>query len=354
MKLLGEHDSRRLLVIPFAPGIGDMVMMEPLMRAVGRALPDWHLTMVAREYAADLLPAGSCEVVSPSYFVTEAPAPLKPLHRLVPQRLIAWMAEPAMALDLGPFERVLNLFWAWEGHTPFSRWWTPQWPPEPDVPHAIDILASYLEVELGIGIPGPERFPRIEPASDAVSWARGFLKEKGVRPGRPVAGLVPVASDSLKWWDVAKWAEVNDELSSDGWQTLLLAPANHAHAQDIYAACGEKPLWPSATLRQLVALLSLSGVVVGVDTGPLHVASALGVPWVGLFGPTNPDLIGPYDRSRGMPLLANFPRPRPVRTAGWPSRIATPNALLCPGQGAPRSCRPPKCWSRWRLYPPAR
>lgn len=48
--------------------------------------------------------------------------------------------------------------------------------------------------------------------------------------------------------------------------------------------------------------------MVGVDTGLLHAASPLGVPWVGLFGATNPDLIGPYDRSRGQALVAHFPK----------------------------------------------
>ena len=53
-------------------------------------------------------------------------------------------------------------------------------------------------------------------------------------------------------------------------------------------------------------LLDRCDLVVGVDTGLLHMAGALDVPWVGLFGPTNPEVTGPYDRSNGIALVASF------------------------------------------------
>jgi hypothetical protein len=58
--------------------------------------------------AADLLPPGDYELVNRFYFVNETPPPLRPVHRLIPQPLIAWAAEPAIALDLGPFDRVID------------------------------------------------------------------------------------------------------------------------------------------------------------------------------------------------------------------------------------------------------
>jgi ADP-heptose:LPS heptosyltransferase len=48
-----------------------------------------------------------------------------------------------------------------------------------------------------------------------------------------------------------------------------------------------------ASLDRVAALLDRCDLVVGVDTGLLHMAGALGAPWVGLFGPTNPDVTGP-------------------------------------------------------------
>jgi heptosyltransferase-1 len=51
---------------------------------------------------------------------------------------------------------------------------------------------------------------------------------------------------------------------------------------------------PRTNLRQLAGLLRDASVVVGGDTGPLHLAAALGTPVVGLYGPTNPARNGPY------------------------------------------------------------
>ncbi len=50
------------------------------------------------------------------------------------------------------------------------------------------------------------------------------------------------------------------------------------------------------TLRQLVALLEKASLVIANDSGPMHIAAALGRPLVTLFGPTNPVRTGPYER----------------------------------------------------------
>jgi ADP-heptose:LPS heptosyltransferase len=304
----GNREERRLLLIPFAPGIGDVVMMEPLLRAVCARLPEWRVTMVAKEYAADLLQPGEYRLVSPRYFVTEPPAPLRPLDRLIPRRFVAWAAEPAMALDLGPFDRVINLFWVWENQIPFDRWWTPQWPPQEGVRHTVDLLADHLEGELGARIPEEERVPRLQVFPGAAGWVEHYLRHWR-RGERPLVSLVVSAANALKWWVVEGWARLNDGLSRLGCDTLLVAPRSHPHARQVYEACEVKPLWPEVGLRRLAALLARSAVVVGIDTGPLHMAAALGVPWIGLYGASNPSLIGPYEREKGRTLVARFPKP---------------------------------------------
>jgi len=311
---MGSRDdgARHLLLIPFAPGIGDTVMMEPLIRAMRSQLPSWRLTVVAREHAADLIPPRGFEYVRSSCFVERAPAPLRPFHRFIPQWLIAMAAEPAMAMNLGPFERVLNLFWVWESRVPFHRWWTPGRFPRDGVRHTVDVLAEYLEDELGITIPEVERIPRLEPLPAALDWADAYLDAHGVL-GMPLASLVTSSANSLKWWSVSKWAELNERLVRFGWRTLMVAPAGNHHAQQVNDGCATKPLWPRADLQQVAALLSQSDLVVGIDTGPLHMAAALGTPWVGLFGPTNPRVIGPYSYSAGRAVVARFPKPASCR-----------------------------------------
>jgi ADP-heptose:LPS heptosyltransferase len=60
------------------------------------------------------------------------------------------------------------------------------------------------------------------------------------------------------------------------------------------AAAYTPAIAPATTLLQLAALVARSRVFVGGDTGPLHLAAAVGTPTVALFGPSNPERNGPY------------------------------------------------------------
>src|SRR5262249_37441442 len=56
----------------------------------------------------------------------------------------------------------------------------------------------------------------------------------------------------------------------------------------------------------VAGMIARCDLVVGVDTGLLHMAGALDIPWVGLFGPTNPVVTGPYNPEGGIGLVAPF------------------------------------------------
>jgi ADP-heptose:LPS heptosyltransferase len=326
------RESHRVLLIPFAPGIGDTIMMEPLIRAVQKGLPGWRLSVAAREHATDILRPHGFDFVYPSVFVERTPGPLRPIHRYIPQRVVAWLAEPAMVLDLGAFDKVINLFLAWERELPFDEWWTPQWPLQAGVVHTVDMMASYLERELQIEIPWDERLPRIAVFPEAEEWADDYLREN-VLHGQPIVPLVVSAANALKWWDPASWGELNDRLNELGWRTLLIAPRGNPHASYVYESCGVQPLWPDANLRQVSALLSRADAVVGIDTGPLHVAAALGAPWVGLYGPTNPDVIGPYTSTPGMALPSRFPKPQSCAACWLAFKNREDECLTLPATG---------------------
>jgi heptosyltransferase-1 len=65
-----------------------------------------------------------------------------------------------------------------------------------------------------------------------------------------------------------------------------------------------------ARLDRVAALLARCRLVIGGDTGLLHLAAAVGRPYLGLLGPTNPAVTGPYDRKSGVTLVAPFAKPR--------------------------------------------
>jgi heptosyltransferase-1 len=76
---------------------------------------------------------------------------------------------------------------------------------------------------------------------------------------------------------------------------VLWGPGERALAEAIAAAsAGAARPAPETTIRDLVEISRRARIIVSGDTGPLHIAAAVGVPAVGVFGPTNPKRNGPW------------------------------------------------------------
>jgi heptosyltransferase I len=130
----------------------------------------------------------------------------------------------------------------------------------------------------------------------------------------PACAVVVGTSKPAKNWDPAGYARVCDALEREhGLQPILVggpSPAERAIADRILALTRARVLdRVGDDLRRLVWLIDGSALVVSPDTGPLHIARALDVPVVGLFGYTNPKRTGPYRRFQDLVVdgYADFP-----------------------------------------------
>jgi heptosyltransferase I len=100
-----------------------------------------------------------------------------------------------------------------------------------------------------------------------------------------------------KCWPAERYGELHRALASRyGWRGVVsFGPGEENLAQAVVAASGSpQPLKLALDLGPLMALMRRTKFVVSADTGPLHLASALGAPVIGLFGPTDPSRNGPY------------------------------------------------------------
>ena len=100
-----------------------------------------------------------------------------------------------------------------------------------------------------------------------------------------------------KCWPAERYGELHHRLAAQhGWRSVIsFGPGEESLAQELVSAAGTPP--PVAVplgLGPLLSLLHRAKFVVSADTGPLHLASALGTPVVGLYGPTDPARNGPY------------------------------------------------------------
>ncbi len=295
--------AETILVIPFADGIGDFINVQPLLAALKRRFPEADFTVAASEHGNQLINDPTIEVLKPSGFNYEPGRMAVALRPLLPQKLLAWMAGPMFDRELGPFDLVINFFYAWERGMDFRTYWTPQLPLVPGAVHSLDYLANEIERELDLVITQEQRKPRLVLHPSATRWASRFWFEKELEEEHVVA-LVPSSNMAIKRWPLSAWSKLETHLSEMGYRMLLFCERPDSPISRAFAESSAIPVFTS--LDNVAGLLAKCDLVVGVDTGLLHMAGALDVPWVGLFGPTNPQVTGPYDPRGGTGLVAPF------------------------------------------------
>ena len=120
-------------------------------------------------------------------------------------------------------------------------------------------------------------------------------------PSRPLLAIVPRSSNPHRNWTLEGLARVIDVAAGDlGLAPVLLGGASKDEVRDgrrLADLCARPPrVALGGTLRELAGRLAASDIVLAPDTGPLHMAVALGTPTVGLYGYTDPRRSGPYNR----------------------------------------------------------
>jgi heptosyltransferase I len=165
----------------------------------------------------------------------------------------------------------------------------------PGGPHKVDHNLTLVEAA-GAQKPASARFPlAIEPEDDEVVARE--LSAKGIRE---YFVLNPGGGWLSKCWPAARYGELHSKLVARlGWRGVIsFGPGEENLARHaIGAAGGLPPVSIPLALGPLMALLRRAKFVVSADTGPLHLASALGAPVIGLYGPTDPSRNGPYSRA---------------------------------------------------------
>jgi len=118
------------------------------------------------------------------------------------------------------------------------------------------------------------------------------LAERGIRD---FVLLNPGAGWGAKQWPAERYAQVAKQLAENGLRSLVnFGPGEEELARNVAQASSGAAEAVGSSLTQLIALTRRACVFVGGDTGPMHLAAALRVPVVAIFGPTNPARNGPF------------------------------------------------------------
>lgn len=151
------------------------------------------------------------------------------------------------------------------------------------------------DVELAEAVAGDTlkpAVPMLPVDAGAEAWCDALLASSGTRP---VAVINPGAGWGAKRWPVERYAEVARGLSERGFRILVnVGPGEELMADVIVKGTSGAAIPLATSLEQLIALTRRAALFVAGDTGPLHLACALGKPVVGIYGPTDPSRNGPY------------------------------------------------------------
>lgn len=282
--------------------LGDAVMTMPALRAVRAAYPQARLAvLVKRELAGFYSGAGWIDEVIP-YRVLQGLPGIADRRRIV-AGLRARRFDLAVLFPKS-FQAAL---WTFLARIPRRVGFATDWRsalltdrvPFDSALRERHQLYDYLHLlERGLGITGRAADCALDVHEQHRVRLEDWLKERRQRPERRLIALAAAAAyGPAKEWPERHYAELIDLLAErHGAECVLLgAPSEVEKSERVARAsrAGAVVAAGETDIAGAMALLSLCDGFAGNDSGSMHVAGALGIPTVGIFGSTNPDRTGP-------------------------------------------------------------
>jgi heptosyltransferase-1 len=167
----------------------------------------------------------------------------------------------------------------------------------PAVSMEIHALDRGLRLLQSLGIPESQVVYDIPIGEEDEKAAKQLLVESGVRLDQPLVAINPVAKWPTKLWAAKRFSELAERLLEKGYQVVFTgSKEDRSLIDEMAGTLGSSVirLDGQTSLKVLAAVYRAANVVVSTDTGPMHLAAAVGTPVVALFGPTAPRRTGPY------------------------------------------------------------
>ena len=302
--------------------MGDILHALPAVTALRQAHPEWVIDWVVEPRWRALLAAEGS--TGREMLPCAAPNPQQPLvdrihfaatkewrKALFSRKTVQELKALRQALRDGAYDATLDLQGAIRsailGHMAGSRRHIGEASPREKAARLVftDLVATQgahvieQDLELAEAIAGDELIP-VSPwlpvDSAAEAWADTILPALSASSSTPKTILInPGAGWGAKRWPVERYAAVARHFAGNGFRILINAgPGEELLAEAIRQEAGNSALALNCSLAQLIAITRRVSLAIAGDTGPLHLACALGRPVVGIYGPTDPSRNGPY------------------------------------------------------------
>jgi ADP-heptose:LPS heptosyltransferase len=319
-----QSTQRRLLVprilLVRPDHLGDLVMTTPVLQALREQAPNAHISMLVGLWSSAVVERHSAlnQLITCAFpgFQRTTQKPLEPYTLLFKTARQLRHERYDLAINLRPdfwwgaallylAQIPHRIGYAIEPGTPFLT----RTLPFPQAEHAT--ISNLRLASAGLQTLGysalaepytPERYPlHGKPTMEELQWVAERLLDAGIEQADPIVVIHPGTGGAVKLWRTEAWSYIANALMT---KTILPTPARIVLTGNL----AERPmleeiaremitpplLMTDMTVGQLAALLVRAQLVLGVDNGPLHLATAQDTPTLRLFGPTDAHIFGPW------------------------------------------------------------
>ena len=328
-----ESFKNILLIKPSS--LGDIVLALPALSALRRSFPDSNISWLIRPEFAPLIENHphlnnviifDRKFLGKAWFNPKASASLLSLIRRLRR------SKFDLVIDLQGLFRTASLAWLSGCKKRFGMttarefaniFYTHRVIQTPDCIHLVDYYLKIIQTAGAADTAVEFVFPPDSAAADSVN---SMLRSHDINTDN-YAVLVPTSAHKDKCWPIERFAALADRISSQlGLSIVATGTASERSTVEKLEDMANVPIVNFAgqtSLAELIALLKAAKLVVSNDTGPGHIAAALGTPLVLMFSWSNPARIAPYERSKCIVAREPFSRGFKIKSADPKHNIST-------------------------------
>ena len=316
--------------------LGDVTHVVPLVRTLRKAWPQLRLDWIIDKGGQKLL-EGLDGVVFHAYDKRSGLAGMRALRRQLPTEGFDALLQMQVAFRAN----VLSAFIPARRRIGYDRtrsrdlhglFINERIPDRPGI-HVLDAIGSFCEP---LGLKQTEVVWNLPVPEAAREWARAQWPDDGA----PTLVISPCSSHARRNWYPDRYAAVADHAAAKGWRIVLCGGRSELerNTTDAIVAAMQAPaldLVGKDTLKQLPALLERAALVMTPDSGPMHIANAMGSKVLGLHAASNPLRSGPYSDVRycvdKYDAAARKFLGKPASELGWGTKIEFDDVMALVG-----------------------
>ncbi|CCB87493.1 MULTISPECIES: lipopolysaccharide heptosyltransferase II [Parachlamydia] len=295
------------IIIRMPNWLGDLVMATPILADLRHKWPESKITVMCQANVAPLLKNDPHIDEVFSYH-----RPSGWIHRSQHLAIIEKLRQGEYDLGLLLTNSFSSAWWFWRGKVQnrigfegnLRRFLLQKAVPFPINRESQHLVITYKMLLLPLGIPVSNTVPKLYVTNQEKNNALEILSRNGLDSSQQILiGINPGAAyGSAKCWLPERFIAVTKRLLEDPKVTILYF-GDQAGASLVHQICQHFPervlnMAGKTSIRELMALMQECAVILTNDSGPMHMAAALGIPLVALFGSTSPIKTGPMPQGK--------------------------------------------------------